>query len=146
MNTTQLIITFVAILAGLAFGYFISKALLAKNVKLQEEGAESKAKDIIRLAEEKSDNIRNQRILEAKEKFLRLKSEFDEDANKKRQIIAQNEQKVKDRERQLAQMMEDGKRKETELDKQKTQLTQREDASKRKQEEAEKMLAGFFGG
>ena len=135
MNTTQLIITFVAILAGLAFGYFISKALLAKNVKLQEEGAESKAKDIIRLAEEKSDNIRNQRILEAKEKFLRLKSEFDEDANKKRQIIAQNEQKVKDRERQLAQMMEDGKRKETELDKQKTQLTQREDASKRKQEE-----------
>jgi ribonuclease Y len=141
MTTTQLIITFVAILAGLALGYFISKALLSKNIKLQEENAESKAKNIIRLAEEKSDNIRNQRILEAKEKFLRLKSEFDEDANKKRQVIVQNEQKVKDRERQLAHMMEDSKRKEGELDKQKAQLTQREDASKRKQEEAEKMLA-----
>ena len=140
MTTTQLIITLLCIVVGLAIGFFISKASLAKSIKQQEEAAETKAKDIIRLADEKSDNLRNQRILEAKEKYLRLKGEFEDDANKKRQVIAQNEQKVKDRERQLSQMLEDGKRKETELDKQKLQLTQREEVTKRKQDEAEKML------
>ena len=73
MTTTQLIITLLCIVVGLAIGFFISKASLAKSIKQQEEAAETKAKDIIRLADEKSDNLRNQRILEAKEKYLRLK-------------------------------------------------------------------------
>ncbi len=77
---------------------------------------------------------------------MKLKSEFEDDSNKKKQIIIQNEQKIKQREQQLTQkeqqlnqMTEQNKRRENELENQKKTLEQQTEIATRRREEAEKM-------
>ncbi|WP_162052895.1 ribonuclease Y [Pontibacter pamirensis] len=102
---------------ALAVGVFIGRAMLQKVYKQQEEDARQKAKSIIREAELNAESLKKDRILEAKEKYLKLKSEFDEEMNKKKNIIIQNENKVKQREQQATKQLEQTKRLETELEK-----------------------------
>jgi ribonucrease Y len=155
MTTIGLIIAVITLVIGVVVGVFVARNLVSGNIKKQEGEANDKAALIVKSAEEKAENIKNQRILEAKEKFLKLKSDFEDESNRRKQQIISNEQKVKEaeqrtkdgeqrvkeRERQLAQMQEQTKKKEEDLDKQKTQLAQREEVTKRRQEEADKMLA-----
>jgi ribonuclease Y len=127
---------------GAAIMYFALK----KANKKSEEDAQQRASDIIKNAEVSAENIKKDRILEAKEKYLKLKSEFEDDSNKKKQIIIQNEQKIKQREQQLTQkeqqlnqMTEQNKRRENELENQKKTLEQQTEIATRRREEAEKM-------
>jgi len=125
MSTITYII--ITALVALGIGVVIGRFLLQQVFKQQEEEAREKAKLIIREAEVNAEGIKKDRILEAKEKYLRLKAEFEEDANKKKNIIIQNENKVKQREQQVNGLQEQIKRKETELATQKEELnTQKE--------------------
>jgi len=131
-NILSLLLTAIA---ALGVGVYIGRSLLQKIYKQQEEDARQRAKNIIREAELNGESIKKDRILEAKEKYLKLKSEFEEEMNKKKNIILQNENKIKQREQQLAKQLEQTKRRETELDKEKEQLnTQLEHLKKRKEE------------
>ncbi len=120
---------------GAAIMYFALK----KANKKAEEDAQQRAADIIKNAEITAENIKKDRILEAKEKYLKLKSEFEDDSNKKKQIIIQNEQKIKQREQQLNQMTEQNKRRENELETLKKNLEQQTEIATKRREEAEKM-------
>jgi ribonucrease Y len=127
-----------AALVALILGVIIGRFLLMKVFKKNEEDAKEKAKLILKEAEIQAESIKKDRILEAKEKFLKLKSEFEEEANKKKNIIIQNENKLKQRESTLSKQLEQNQRKEAELESMKENLTaQLEIVSKRK-EEAEK--------
>ena len=105
-----LLILITAIIA-LAVGVYIGRMLLQKVYKQQEVAARQKAKAIIREAEINAEAIKKDRMLEAKEKFLKLKSEFEEESNKKKNIIIQNENKVKQREQHVTKQMEAEQRK-----------------------------------
>jgi ribonucrease Y len=150
---SDLIIPLVCSVVSLIAGIFVSKSLLQKSSKNAEEEAQGRAAEILKNAEISAENLKKDRILEAKEKYLRLKSEFEEDANKKRGIILQNEQRVKQSEQQARQIeqqlkqqseqarvqIEQNKRRESELENQKNQLTQQLEGVNKKREEAEKM-------
>ncbi|KAA5548411.1 ribonuclease Y [Adhaeribacter rhizoryzae] len=136
MSTTIYIIG--TAIASLAVGIFIGRSLLRQVFKKEEDEAREKAKLIIREAELNAESLKKDRILEAKEKYLRLKAEFEEDANKKKNIIIQNENKVKQREQQVATQAENLKRKEAELNTQKEQLNTQLDGIKKRKEEVEK--------
>ena len=110
-------------IVALGVGVFIGRSMLQKVYKQQEEDARQRAKTIIREAEANAESIKKDRILEAKEKFLKLKEEFDEEMNKKKNIILQNEAKVKQREQQATKQYEQAKRLETDLEKEKEALT-----------------------
>ncbi len=118
--------------------FLITRYFLGKTIKDRDAEAEIRAGDIIKNAEEKAENIKNQRILEAKENFLKRRSEFEEETNKRKRILQENEAKLKDFERQINQQREQSKRKEDELEKQRQQVTQQQDSIKKKTEEAEK--------
>lgn len=120
---------------GAAIVYFVLK----KANKNAESAAETRAAEIVKNAEITAENIKKDRILEAKEKYLKLKSEFEEDSNKKKQIILQNEQRIKQREQQLNQMTEQSKRRENELETLKTNLEQQLETATKRRDEAEKM-------
>jgi ribonucrease Y len=84
-----------AALAGLGGGAAIAGFFIKnKNAKLEEETKE-KVKSMLREAEITAESIKKDRILEAKEKYLKLKAEFDEEMNNKKNIIITNENKVK---------------------------------------------------
>ncbi|MGV3504570.1 MAG: ribonuclease Y [Adhaeribacter sp.] len=136
MSTTAYII--ITALVALGIGVVIGRFLLRQILRKQEQEAREKAKLIIREAELNAEGIKKDRILEAKEKYLRMKSEFEEDVNKKKNIIIQNENKVKQREQQLNTQLEQVRKKENELNTQKEQLQAQLDGIGKRKEEVEK--------
>ena len=68
---------------------------MKKNLANQEEEANKSAQEIIRNAKNNAENIKKDKMLEAKEHFLKLKSEFDDDVNARKNTLNQNEQKIR---------------------------------------------------
>jgi ribonuclease Y len=131
---------------SLAVGVGIDRFLFKKVLKRLDSEGQEKAKLIIKEAELKAESIRqeaenqkNNRMLEAKEKFLKLKAEFEDEANKKKNVILQQETKLKQQQQQISKQLEDTKRKENELDKIKDSLMEQAEIIAKKKEEAEKM-------
>lgn len=119
------------LILGLIGGAITYRRKISKNRQLNEE----KAKLIIRDAEIQGENIKKDRIHEAKEKFLKMKQEFEEEANRRKNQILSNEQKIKQREGQLSKELENIKRKESDLEEDKKGLAvQMEHIKKRKEE------------
>ncbi len=132
-----IIYAFIAI-ASLAGGVYWGKSSnAAANSKIEEE-AQNKANDILKNAELTAENIKKDRILEAKEKFLKLRSEFEEESTRKKQILIQNEQLLKEKERNIQASLEQSKKIETELVSQKQSIASKEENLRRKTEEADK--------
>jgi ribonucrease Y len=126
-----LVSAIVSIAIGLLIGSLISKR---KSQRSQEESLE-KSKLIIKEAEIAAENLKKDKILEAKEKILKMRSEFEEEANRKKNQIIANEQKIKQREQTISKEIETLKRKEGEIDELKNDLNvQLEHVKKRKEE------------
>lgn len=99
----DIIIFLVAGLIAGAIGYFVGRALLQKNFQVKDAEAEVRANEMIKNAQQAAENIKKDKMLEAKEHFLKLKTEFEEESNRRKNIIIQNEQRVKQMQQQAAQ-------------------------------------------
>lgn len=119
------------ILFSLLFGnLYYRKKMARKQADLDE-----KYKSMVREAELQAENIKKDKIIEAKEKLLKMKQEFEEEANRKKNQIISNEQKIKQREAQISRELEQLKRKEAEAEEEKQTLAvQLEHVRKRKEE------------
>ncbi len=112
-ETVTILITAIG---ALAIGVFIGRLLLQKvNTKAAQELAE-KGKLLMKEAELTAETLKKDKILEAKEKYLQLKSEFEEEVNRKKNQIIANENKLKQKETALNAQLEKVKRKEAEVD------------------------------
>ena len=144
-----------AVLGGGGIGILIGRQTTAGIRVKHEQEAEEKAAMILKNAELQAETIKKDRILEAKEKYLKLKTEFEETSNQKRNVLLQNENKLKQREQQLTQQADQQKARENELNQQKNELgqqknglaqqvealTKRKEYVDRRQQEADRMLA-----
>lgn len=131
-------IAIIAIVA-LIVGVIIGRTLLKNTLKGIEQKAKEDADLIVKEAEIKAESIKKDKILEAKEKFLKLKSEFEDEANKKKSLIISNENKLKQREQGLSKQIEQVQRKEAELESLKENLTAQMDIVSRRKSELEKI-------
>lgn len=135
MSTTVIVTVLIAIVATIVLSLLIGSFLYKRKLKSRQVEAEDKSKLILKEAEIAAENLKKDRILEAKEKILKMRSEFEDEANKKKNLIITNEQKIKQREQTLNKEIENLKRKEAELDEIKNDLsTQLEHVKKRKEE------------
>ena len=132
--TLALISLAATVVLSLLIGTLLYKRKLKRNKQILEE----KSKLIIREAELKAENIKQDRIIEAKEKFLKMKQEFEEDANRKKNQIISNEQKIKQREAQLSKELESTKRKEADLDEERQSLARQHELVKSRKEELDR--------
>jgi ribonuclease Y len=128
----------IAGLVGLTLGIVIAKLVSRRNTKNLEKAAEIQANLIVKEAETTAENIKKDKILEAKEKFLKLKSEFEEETNKKKNLILSNENKLKQREQNISRQLEQSKRAESEAKAKKESLDQQLESVQRKKEELDK--------
>ena len=112
----DIVLILITAVVALAVGVFIGRIFLQKLNKKTVQELEEKGKLIIKEAELTAETLKKDRILEAKEKYLKLKSEFEEEANRKKNQIISNENKLKQRESHMSKQMEQVKRKEAELD------------------------------
>jgi ribonuclease Y len=92
----------VALLIGIVAGKFI----FAKNTKQKVEEAESQAKKIVADAEAKAETIKQQRQLEAKERFLQLKAEHDKEVHERNRKLNETENRARQKEQSINQKME----------------------------------------
>ena len=138
MSTEYVIVILVGITATIVLSLLFGSLISKRKLKQKEEDAESKSKLILREAEISSENLKKDRIMEAKEKILQMKTEFEDEANKKKNLIITNEQKIKQREQTLNKELETIKRKEGELDDIRTDLAAQLESVKKRKEDLDK--------
>ena len=124
--------------AALLVGIVIGRILLKKAFNQEEKKAAEKAELLMKEAKISAENIKKNKILEAKEKFLKLKAEFEEEANRKKNQIISNENKLKQREQNFSKQMEGLKRKEAEFESSTENLNAQIEIINKRKEEMEK--------
>jgi len=134
-----LLFSILAALAGLGGGAVLSGFLFKNKQNKQIGETKEKIKSMLREAELTAETIKKDRMLEAKEKFFKLKAEFDEETNNKKNLIISNENKVKQLQQQVAKEQENVKRREAELDSKKENLTAQLHAVQVKKEELDRV-------
>ncbi|WP_144604400.1 ribonuclease Y [Algoriphagus algorifonticola] len=126
-------------LVGLGAGAALAGVFIKNKHKQLEEETKDKVKSMLREAEISAESLKKDKMLEAKEHYLKLKSEFDEEMSNKKSIIITNENKVKQREQHLAKELEQLKRKEAELDSKKENLNAQLHAVQVKKEDLDRI-------
>ena len=97
------------------------------------------ADKIIKEAKLEGENIKKEKIFQAKEKFLQLKGEHERYINEKNSQIQQTENKLKQKEMQLKQQFADLQRKQSETDAVRENLKAQVELVNRKAEEYDKL-------
>ena len=95
---TDLIIIISEAIAALAVGSFISWFVLRRTMKAKESLADEKAKTILKEAEAEAEVLKKNKILEAKEKFLQLKTDHEKAISEKERNIGVAENRIKQKE------------------------------------------------
>lgn len=126
------IFSLLGVIIGLALGFVVF--VLMRRKQLDEE-----KKSIIEEARQQAENIKKDRILEAKEKFLQLKSEHEKDVNRRNQELATAENRMKQKEQSWDQKLKDVKQKEEELNKSRQAFEAQVEGLKNKQKEVDAM-------
>ncbi len=106
-NILFIIIGAIALTSGLLLGKFV----FAKNTSKLVKDAEDQAKKVIADGQLQAENLKKEKLLEAKEKFVQLKSDYDRDVLQRSQKANEAENRIKQKEQSITQ-------KELNLDKQ----------------------------
>src|SRR6187402_1404320 len=138
MSTTIIIVIAVAAVFTIVLSLVLASMLSNRKMKKKEEEGGDRAQLILKEAEIAAENLKKDKILEAKEKLLKMRTEFEEEANKKKSLIISNEQKIKQREQTLSKEIENLKRKEGELDDIRTDLAAQLEHTRKRKEELDK--------
>ncbi|MGG9961767.1 ribonuclease Y [Ferruginibacter sp. SUN106] len=90
-------------IAALIIGLVLGKVVFAKNTKKQVEEAEIQAQKIVADGQLQAENLKKEKLLEAKEKFVQLKAEHDKEVLQRNQKIIEGESRIKQKEQSLNQ-------------------------------------------
>ena len=94
----QTLLSIIIGVSALIVGLIAGRLFFAKNTKKQVEDAESQAQSILKEAENRAENIKKEKQLEAKEKFIQLKSDYDRDLLERNRKISEIENRAKQKE------------------------------------------------
>ena len=124
MTITNVLIAAAFLLLGAVISYFIFRF---------------NSKGILRKAEEEAEVIKKNKIIEAKEKFIALKLEHENQVRQAEQKLHQQEQRQQQREQQLNQKQGEVQRAQNELNTQRQTLENQQKALEHKAQEVEKL-------
>ncbi|MCH5177770.1 MAG: ribonuclease Y [Prevotellaceae bacterium] len=128
MEPLTIIVSLACLLVGIGIGYVLFRYVIKQKY-------EQKMKE----AEVQAENIKKDKLLEVKEKFLNKKAELEKEAAQRNSKLQQAENKLKQREISLNQRHEDLQRKKAENDSTKENLDRQAKALELKKEELDKM-------
>lgn len=128
-SITIVILSLCGAILGFCVAYFVVNNVVLKKKKAQ----------ILKEAETEGENIKKEKIFQAKEKFLQLKSEHEQFINEKNNQIQQIENKVKQKELVVNQQNQEIAKKQKEIDLIKENLKNQVEIVNRKSEEYDKL-------
>lgn len=99
-------ITTIAAVVALIIGIVLGKVIFAKNTQLKIQEAEQQAQKIVADAQVSAETLKKDKLLEAKEKYLQMKSEHEKEVLQRNQKLADAENRIKQKELGLNQKNE----------------------------------------
>ncbi len=129
----------VAGIVGLIIGTLVSRSISGRQANSQINEAKEKALRIVQAAEEEGEQKKKARILESKEKYLQLKSQFNEEVSKRRKKLEDNERTFKQRQNELKNEGKNLRKKESEIGQIKKNLEEQLGLVSSRKEQLDKM-------
>ena len=127
---TKIVVAAVALAIGALIGYIYRKNVGEKAIG----SAEQKARNLILDAENKSESMKKEAILEAKEEAHRLRSEAERDARERRAELQRSERRLIQKEESLDKKIENIERKEE-------SITQKEQSLINRQKDLDRVIS-----
>src|SRR3982751_5116868 len=100
------IITLIIAVAALIVGIVAGKFIFAKDTRRRVEEAELQAQTLIKEAQLRAETNKKEKEIEAKERFVQLKSEHDREVNERNRKVSEGENRLKQKELTLNQKSE----------------------------------------
>jgi ribonucrease Y len=135
----EIISIIIGIVVGLALGFGIAKFLEKSNVSNLIKNAKKEASSILKDAKTEGESIKKDKLLQAKEKFLELKSEHEKEILAKDKKMAEAEKRTRDKESQISSELAKTKKANDELEAKITDYNTRLDFLDKKQIDIDKM-------
>ncbi|MCM8571095.1 ribonuclease Y [Gramella jeungdoensis] len=129
----------IAAVVGLALGFGIAKMLEKKQASNTIAGAKKEAASIIKEAKAEGESIKKDKILQAKEKFIELKSEHEKVILARDKKINDAEKRIKDKESHVSNELGKNKKLNKELEDKIADYDHRIEYLEKKQEEIDKL-------
>ena len=121
----------------MVLGVVIGRLLFANILKKVKMRAQMQAEQILDDAKHDGENLKKDKLLEAKEQFLVSKAEFDTKVEARKREILENENKIRNKQNDLNQKLEQVQRKEGEITSTKQTLNRQLDLVSVKRKELE---------
>ena len=137
MDSTLIII--ISGIAGIAGGFIVSKMMEKSNVSSLVHNAKKEAASILKDANLEGENIKKDKILQAKEKFIELKSEHEEVILARDRKVAEVEKRVRDKESLISNELAKAKKINDDFEAKTVEYTSKVEVLDKKQQEVEKM-------
>ena len=132
---TNIIIT----LVGVAAGFIISKLLEKTSITKGLENANNEASRILKSAESEGENLKKDKIFQAKERFLELKSEHEKYILNKEKDLSEVQKRIKDKESQISNELSINKKNNQSLMDKNNALDKKIELFEMKSDQVEKM-------
>ena len=129
----------IGVVAGLLAGYTITILLQKRKGAAALVSAQKEAKSILKEAEKDAEQIRKDKIFQAKEKFLELKAEHEKVILAKDKKMAEAEKRIRDKESQVGSDLKKNRVLNEQLEKELKEIEGRIERIERKEQEIEKM-------
>lgn len=135
MDTNTILLIVGGLVTGIVIGFIIAKALERSNASKVIGSAQKEAETIIKDAKHEGEAIKKDKILQAKEKFIELKSEHEKVILSRDKKIAEAEKRTRDKESQVSSELAKNKKLNKEIEEKAKDYNYRLDfLDKRKQE------------
>ena len=138
MGNTVLIIVGVILIAG-TLGFLLAKLLEKNNASQIVSNAKKEAANIIREAKSEGESLKKDKILQAKEKFIELKSEHEKVILSRDKKINEAEKRTRDKESQVSSEIAKNKKLNKEIEEKVKDYEERLEYVEKRQTEIDKM-------
>ena len=129
----------IALVVGLGIGFAVAKLLEKGQASKTIAAAKKESAAILKDARAEGENIKKEKIYQAKEKFLELKAEHEKVILSKDKKITEAEKRTRDKESQVSSELARNKKLNEELEKQLAEVANKREFFERKQGELEKL-------
>jgi len=136
----EYIIAAVVGVVGLLAGYFGNQQVVQKKANSLLNDANNKVGEIIENAKKEGEQIKKDRIIQAKEKFLQLKQQHNDEFGKRRKRLEDNERELKKRQADVKNESRTARQKEEEVKRIKNNLEEQLDLVTNKKEQLEEKI------
>jgi len=129
----------IGLVGGLAGGFTITKVLEKSTASNLLKNAKKEAASILKDANLEGENIKKDKLLQAKEKFLELKSEHEKEILSKDKRMAEVEKRIRDKESQVSSELAKAKKVNDDYEAKTAEYESKLEVLNKKYQEVEKM-------